>query len=77
MNIETAIAPPRYKHDCERCVHLGQHEEFDLYYCEQGGGMPTLVARWSDSGPDYTSSFHATTPALNEARRIAIELELI
>lgn len=44
---------PRYLHDCEQCVFLGQHEEYDLYYCT--GYEKTPVARRSDAPSDYIS----------------------
>jgi len=44
----------RYIHDCEQCVDLGTFEHYDLYFCEQNGS-PTLLARYSDDGPDYLS----------------------
>ncbi len=25
------------------------------YYCDQGGNFSTIIARWSDNGPDYFS----------------------
>lgn len=43
---------PRYIHDCDSCIYLGQYKEFDLYYCP---GEPTVVCRYSDDGPDYGS----------------------
>lgn len=47
---------PRYKHDCESCVYLGQHNEYDIYFCEQPMvNRPTVIARWSDEGRDYLS----------------------
>lgn len=63
----------RYEHDCKRCVPLGQHEEYDLYYCESGAGMPTLVARWSSEGPDYKSGlrFIKGDDALEAAHKLA------
>ena len=44
----------RYEHDCDRCIALGEHEEADLYFCEQAGD-PTIIARYGSDGPDYTS----------------------
>jgi hypothetical protein len=46
---------PRYKHDdCTACHYLGQFDKYDLYFC--GGEMgTTVIARWSDYGPDYSS----------------------
>jgi hypothetical protein len=52
MVVEGQGLPPRHEHDCDRCVFLGQHEEFDLYVCP---GEPTLLARRSDEGSDYWS----------------------
>lgn len=45
----------RFQHDCEKCVPLGRESDHDLYFCEQGGMGPTLIARWGDEGPDYKS----------------------
>lgn len=44
----------RYIHDCDRCDFLGQFNEFDLYLCPSGVG--SVLARYSDAGPDYSSS---------------------
>lgn len=50
---------PKYQHDCPACRFLGGYthegEHYDLYACNQGGAVPTVIARWSDNGPDYTS----------------------
>lgn len=43
---------PRYVHDCDSCIYLGQYKKYDLYYCS---GEYTIVCRYSDEGPDYTS----------------------
>lgn len=57
----------RYKHDCETCAFLGHYNEYDLYYCSQGG-TPTVIARYGDEGPEYTSGMGSDHPALVEAR---------
>ena len=44
----------RYTHDCESCILLGAHKEFDLYYCPTAI-LPTLIARASCEPSDYTS----------------------
>jgi len=44
----------RYQHDCDCCVALGEHEEYDLYFCKQGGFEDTVIARYGVDG-DYTS----------------------
>jgi len=43
----------RYQHDCDQCKPLGEHEEYDLYFCEQNGS-PTVIARFGLDG-DYLS----------------------
>jgi hypothetical protein len=53
----------RYRHDCERCEFLGRVADLDIYRCRQqtrgSPSMPTLVARWGDTGPDYFSGSEA------------------
>lgn len=75
---------PRYKHDCQACTFLGTFEGVDLYHCPQHG-MPTLVARCSSDGSDYTSLLAElvqrdarifTGSALQEALRRAERLGL-
>ncbi len=50
---------PFYEHNCSACQYMGftvyQQERYDLYYCDQGGNFSTIIARWSDNGPDYFS----------------------
>lgn len=48
------MSSPRYEHDCEQCVYLGQEDDFDLYYCNKIS-IPTVIARYSPNGPDYLS----------------------
>lgn len=45
-----------YEHDCTDCVFLGRFAEHDLYWCSQGGFMPTIIARYGDDGPEYAST---------------------
>jgi hypothetical protein len=57
--------PPRFTHDCKKCVYLGQHGPFDLYAC--GKPLPldhescadftlaTVIARHGSDGPEYAS----------------------
>ena len=56
---------PRYTHSCSKCTFLGQYNEYDLYHCIQVGGMPTVIARYSDDGPDYMSGLRGAEPGLN------------
>ena len=83
---------PAFKHDCDACTFLGTYDEHDLYHCvgpvHQVG--PTVIARWSDHGPDYASGMQAarripmkdtsenarTLRALRVAYLIAQDLEL-
>lgn len=46
---------PRYIHDCKACNFLGQHNEYDLYYCARCEGG-SVIARRSSEGSDYSSS---------------------
>ena len=52
---------PKYTHNCERCRFLGQVEEegkiVDLYWCPSATDLhlDSLIARFSDEGPDYAS----------------------
>jgi len=69
---------PRFDHGCPRCTFLGQWNEFDLYFCPQGS-LPTVIARRSSEGPDYTSGMALAhlCPELGEARRRAQEKGLL
>jgi hypothetical protein len=66
----------RYAHDCKNCKPLGEYSDVDLYFCDQDGNNPTVLARFSDHGPDYISglTFAPTNLALNEAKKRAIEI---
>lgn len=79
MNAQAEEATPRHAHDCENCLFLGVHEEYDLYFCEQAAGGNTLVARYGSSGPDYISgiAFANSHPGIAAAKRIASDLELV
>ena len=68
----------RYEHDCANCKPLGEFDEFDLYFCEQGGVGPTVIARFGPDG-DYFSGmcFADAMPELGEAKRRAIAAGLL
>jgi hypothetical protein len=70
---------PRYEHECEGCIYLGQWNKFDLYYCPQGGRLPTVLARYGDRGEEYNSglALAENMPQLGEARRRAIAAGLL
>ena len=48
---------PRFDHDCDRCVFLGDINGQDAYVCPQGG-YPTIVLRLSDVPWEYSSGGH-------------------
>ena len=78
MGLRSQKTKPRFTHDCDRCTFLGQDGKHDLYYCPQGS-FPTVIARYGNDGPDYTSGMSLVdiVPALKEAKRRAIEKGLI
>jgi hypothetical protein len=62
---------PLYKHDCDRCIFLGNEEVdgeagLDWYICP--GDAPTLICRFGDDGPNYSSYpfFEVFLPIFNE-----------
>lgn len=67
-----------YKHDCDKCVPLGEYKGMDLYFCNDITG-PTVIARYSDFVPDYKSGlcFADFDEHLSKARKISIEKGLI
>ena len=58
----------KYTHDCEHCIPLGEYENHDLYYCDQGL-RPTVIARYGNEGWDYRSGMEAVAidPVLKKA----------
>jgi len=66
---------PHYTHDCEHCTFLGtvrvSEKVFDLYHC----GISTVLARYGNDGPDYSSGLAFATfdgiPALYIAKQLA------
>ena len=52
---------PMYTHDCSRCTFLGTFEDYDLYYCPQGG-LTTVIARFGNKGAEYMSGL----PVINK-----------
>lgn len=71
-----------HKHDCAACIYLGSDTttETDYYIClaETFSGI-SLIARYSGSGPDYTSGlcFYAMNPHINRAGNLALEKGLL
>lgn len=75
LTLPKDIPNPRYHHDCIHCVYLGQIDNFDLYYCPQGGKVPTVIAKHGDD--EYLSGINSDYYALVEAQRLAVERGLI
>lgn len=79
-SIHTESASPLYEHDSDCCTFLGSFQnEADLYFCDQGGKLPTVIARYGGLGHQYTSGliFADTSPWLGEAKRRAIARGLL
>lgn len=67
---------PRYQHDCNLCVFLGNwtmpadlqgsglpNDRYDLYYCPANVGSPTVIARYANAGGCYYSGLPFGDPA--------------
>jgi len=72
-------ATPRYPHGCSKCVFLGTYRGHDLYFCEQSGALPTVLARYGREAPAYTSGLILAErdTILREALRLAMERGLV
>lgn len=73
---------PRFQHDCGKCVFLGRYHERDLYFHpgEHPDGLSqTVVARYGDDGPSYTSGLFIADfeVSLHEAKERAIARGLL
>lgn len=64
---------PRYEHDCDACVYLGEYAPpscqerykvavLDLYFCP--GGDATVIARYGSEGGEYSSGLVFALQAL-------------
>lgn len=63
------IITPQFEHDCDGCEFLGTtgrwaKRKADFYFCP---GEPTVIARYSSDGPDYSSGIGSQTELLTEA----------
>jgi len=38
---------PRYEHDCTGCIYQGILDNYDVYYCPNQIGGPTMVYRFA------------------------------
>jgi len=82
-NSTTAVESPQFKHDCSSCVFLGRHQDgktsVDLYY-HPSETLPSVIARFSSEGPDYTSGMegsYGSNPLLTTARHRAEQRGLL
>ncbi len=66
----------RYNHVCNECVFLGLIDEYDLYYCPQGG-VPTVIARFGDADDHYLSGLGSELYPLIRAEELAKERFLL
>jgi len=52
------ISKPKFVHNCDNCLFLGCHKEFDVYFCPDlesyGGG--SVILRYGDEVENYSSS---------------------
>lgn len=68
QHLNSVPPKPRYLHDCDDCVFLGQFKEYDLYVhpdyeADTSRYIKTVIARYSDDEPEYLSGAiyaHAT-----------------
>jgi hypothetical protein len=84
-DVKNGIPTPeaRYKHDCNKCVFLGNYNEYDLYFCAIGNFMvePTVIARYGEDG-DYLSGlrnvrFNDSRCPLWMAKQLAKSINLL
>ena len=64
---------------CPNCTFLGSFQGEDLYFCSQGGHLPTVMAIQSEEPGDYVSGIYSkdAIPSLGAAYLIAKERGLI
>jgi hypothetical protein len=77
---------PRYIHDCDGCIYLGNRDEFDVYYCFGSAGSSwgagSIILRFGDECSDYSSSplsmalctEYGLTSASDIMREVAVEI---
>lgn len=56
--LHASYLPPKFKHDCQSCIYLGQFgrpDRKDAYLCPRSDGG-SLILRHGDSGEEYSSS---------------------
>ncbi len=66
---------PKFKHDCKHCVFLGHAKNRDWYSCQANIGR-SIIARFSDDGPDYNSTPLFCCAELTPIEKMALSLGL-
>jgi len=67
---------PKYQHNCDMCLFLGRYKKkYDLYVCARDNIADTVIARYNNDGPDYSSGLifahQNLIPELVEAKKRA------
>lgn len=72
------VAEPLFENVSDARVFLGVFDGHDLYFDPQMG-IPTVIARFGNDGPDYTSGIvpEGGPAPLIEAKRLAVEKGLL
>lgn len=68
--IANIVGKPKYKHDCDACIFLGNYADRDLYICfrDSVDGY-TVISRWSSEGANYSSGAVFGKISLHEGGR--------
>jgi len=63
----------RHTNDCPHCHLLGQHDSFDLYYCDRNGPAVVAVTNHMSHYSRAIGSAQTTTdPVIRHAKEMAI-----
>lgn len=56
MGAEIVTDKPKFVHDCDKCRFIATIGGLDIYICGEGKPAgPSIIARYGDDGPQYTS----------------------
>ncbi|MGA0398016.1 MAG: hypothetical protein ACO3O3_12715 [Ilumatobacteraceae bacterium] len=70
---EEIATGPKYTHDCDNCRFCGEYDGRDLWVCESGHEIRTVILRHGDDGPAYNSMPMSTFLSLEEQMKIKAE----
>lgn len=45
----------QWRHNCDACISLGECGKYDLYICLPSGSEGSLIARYGNEAPEYSS----------------------